>query len=137
LAFVLRVTDAIVEGRRIDVQGSVVELGGTRFTGTYFLRHLTITRAVSSSGPFSLGANADIRFGDGVALAADVEWSGPVLGEDAAGRASLTGDYPVLALHHELSAPFSASTDGTPSFPSAMRLDLPLPWRGLGTPGRQ
>ena len=135
LPFVLRLTDAIVEGLRIDVQGSVLELGETRFTGTYFLRHLTITRAVSSSGPFSLGANADIRFDDRVALAVDVAWSGPVLGEAAAGRASLTGDYPVLALHHELSAPFSASTDGTLSFASEMRFDLALAWRGLVIPG--
>src|SRR5262249_43286695 len=43
LPFVLRLDDAILESLSIDVEGSVLELGETRFTGTYFLRHLTIS----------------------------------------------------------------------------------------------
>ncbi|HUL82560.1 MAG TPA: hypothetical protein VL131_10460, partial [Gammaproteobacteria bacterium] len=59
LPFPLRLRDAIVESLSIDVEGSVLELGETRFTGTYFGRHLTISRAVSSTGPFALDASAD------------------------------------------------------------------------------
>jgi translocation and assembly module TamB len=134
LPFVLRLEDAIVESLSIDVEGSVLELGETRFTGTYFRRHLMISRAKSSSGPFSLGANADIRFDLRLALATDIEWSGPVLGADASGGVTLNGDYPVLVMHHELMAPFPAVADGTLDFTSAMRFDLGLAWTGLVIP---
>jgi len=83
LPFMLRLEDAIVESLSIDVEGSVLELGETRFTGTYFGRHLTISRGQTSLGPMSLGANADIRFDDRIALATDIDWASPVLGAPA------------------------------------------------------
>ena len=135
LPFLLRLEDAIVEGLTIDFEGSVLELGETRFTGTYFGRHLTISRAVSSSGPLELAASADLRFERGIALATDISWSGPVLGADAAGRVTLRGDYPLLAVHHELTAPFAATADGTLDFTSATRFDFALAWTGLVIPG--
>lgn len=134
LPFMLRLEDAIVESLSIDVEGSVLDLGETRFTGTYFLRHLTISRATSSTGPFELGANADLRFDKGIALATDIEWSGPVLGTDAAGHTTLNGDYPLLATHSELTAPFPAVEDGTLDFTDAMRFDIGLAWTGLVIP---
>ncbi len=134
LPFMLRLQDAIVESLRIDVEGSVLELGETRFTGTYFGRHLTISRGQSSLGPMSLGANADIRFDNGIALATDIDWAGPVLGAAASGRVTLNGDYPLLKIHQDLRAPFAATADGTLDFTDAMRFDLVLAWTGLVIP---
>jgi translocation and assembly module TamB len=134
LPFMLRLEDAIVESLRLDVDGSVLELGETRFTGTYFGRHLTISRGQSSLGSMSLGANADIRFDNGIALATDIDWAGPVLGAAASGRVTLNGDYPVLKIHQDLRAPFSATADGTLDFTDAMRFDLALAWTGLVIP---
>ena len=105
----LRLEDAIVESLSIDVEGSVLELGEIRFTGTYFGRHLTISRGQSSLGPMSLGANADIRFDNGIALATDIDWAAPLLDAPASGRVTLNGDYPLLKIHHELRAPFRTS----------------------------
>jgi translocation and assembly module TamB len=134
LPFVLRLEDAIVESLTIDVEGDVVELGETRFTGTYFGRHLTISRGQSSLGSMSLGANADIRFDKGIALATDIDWAGPVLDAPASGRVTLNGDYPLFKVHQDLRAPFAATADGTLDFTDAMRFDLALGWTGLVIP---
>ena len=134
LPFVLRLEDAIVESLTIDVEGDVVELGETRFTATYFGRHLTISRGQSSLGPMSLGASADIRFDKGIALATDVDWAGPVLDAPASGRVTLNGDYPLFKVHQDLRAPFAATADGTLDFTDAMRFDLTLGWTGLVIP---
>ena len=134
LPFMLRLEDAIVESLSIDVEGSVLELGETRFTGTYFGRHLTISRGQSSLGSMSLGANADIRFDNGIALATDIDWAAPLLDAPASGRVTLNGDYPLLKIHHELRAPFAATADGTLDFTSEMRFDLALAWTGLVIP---
>ena len=134
LPFMLRLEDAIVESLSIDVEGSVLELGETRFTGTYFGRHLTISRGQSSLGPFSLGANADIRFDNGIALATDIDWAGPVLDTPWSGRVTLNGDYPLLKIHQDLRAPFAATADGTLDFTDEMRFDLALAWTGLVIP---
>ena len=130
----LRLEDAIVESLSIDVEGSRLELGETRFTGTYFGRHLTISRGQSSLGSMSLGANADIRFDNGIALATDIDWAGPVLDAPASGRVTLNGDYPLLKIHQDLRAPFAATADGTLDFTDAMRFDLALAWTGLVIP---
>ena len=134
LPFMLRLEDAIVESLSIDVEGSRLELGETRFTGTYFGRHLTISRGQSSLGSMSLGANADIRFDNGIALATDIDWAGPVLDAPASGRVTLNGDYPLLKIHQDLRAPFAATADGTLDFTDAMRFDLALAWTGLVIP---
>jgi translocation and assembly module TamB len=134
LPFMLRLEDAIVESISIDVEGSVLELGETRFTGTYFGRHLTISRGQSSLGSMSLGANADIRFDNGIALATDIDWAGPVLDAAASGRVTLNGDYPLLKVHQDLRAPFAATADGTLDFTNEMRFDLALAWTGLVIP---
>ncbi|HUO66178.1 MAG TPA: translocation/assembly module TamB domain-containing protein [Gammaproteobacteria bacterium] len=134
LPFMLRLEDAIVESLSIDVEGSVLELGETRFTGTYFGRHLAISHGQSSLGPFSLGANADIRFDNGITLATDIDWAGPVLDAPASGRVTLNGDYPLLKIHQDLRAPFSATADGTLDFTDAMRFDLALAWTDLVIP---
>jgi translocation and assembly module TamB len=134
LPFMLRLEDAIVESLSIDVEGSVVELGETRFTGTYFGRHLTISRGQSSLGPMSLGANADIRFDKGIALATDIDWAGPLLDTPWSGRVTLNGDYPLLKIHTDLRAPFAATADGTLDFTDEMRFDLALAWTNLVIP---
>jgi translocation and assembly module TamB len=134
LPFVLRLEDAIVEGISIDVEGSVLELGETRFTGTYFGRHLTISRGQSSLGSMSLGANADIRFDNGIALATDIDWAAPVLDAPASGHVTLSGDYPLFKVHQDLRAPFLATADGTLDFTDAMRFDFALAWTGLVIP---
>jgi len=134
LPFRLRLEDAIVESLTIDVEGSVLELGETRFTGTYFGRHLTISRGQSSLGSMSLAANADIRFDNGIALATDIDWAGPVLDAPASGRVTLNGDYPLLKVHTDLRAPFAATADGTLDFTDEMRFELALAWTGLVIP---
>lgn len=134
LPFMLRLEDAIVESLSIEVEGSRLELGETRFTGTYFGRHLTISRGQSSIGSMSLGANADIRFDNGITLATDIDWAGPVLDAPASGRVTLNGDYPLLKVHQDLRAPFPATADGTLDFTDATRFDLALAWTGLVIP---
>jgi translocation and assembly module TamB len=134
LPLMLRLEDAIVESLSIDVEGSVVDLGETRFTGTYFGTRLTISRGQSSLGPMSLGANADIRFDNGITLATDIDWAGPVLDAPASGRVTLNGDYPVFKIHQDLRAPFPATADGTLDFTDAMRFDVALAWTGLVIP---
>jgi len=134
LPFMLRLEDAIVESLSIDVEGSVLELGEIRFTGTYFGRHLTISRGQSSLGQMSLGANADIRFDNGITLATDIDWAGPLLDTPWSGRVTLNGDYPLLKIHTDLRAPFVATADGTLDFTDAMRFDLALAWTNLVIP---
>jgi translocation and assembly module TamB len=135
LPFTLRIDDAVAEGVRVAIGDDVLELAETRASATYAGRHLSIQRSASTSGTTTLGGTGDIRFEDPIGFAVEIEWSGPALGTEAAGRVRLDGDWPVLAVHHDLTAPFTATAQGELRFESTLRFDLGLQWQNLFIPG--
>ena len=57
-------------------------------------------------------ATVDVRFGEAIYLAADIEWSRPASTTPSAGRLTLDGDLPLLHVHHEFAAPLAIVADG-------------------------
>jgi translocation and assembly module TamB len=136
LPFVLRVDGARVASLSITVGSGSLVLGATRADASYFGRQLTIRNAVSSTASgLALSGSGDIGLDAIVAIAADVTWSGRAFDTDGAGRATVEGDWPVLRIHNDLTAPFPATVDGELRFEDAPRFDLDFAWQNLFIPG--
>jgi translocation and assembly module TamB len=135
LPFTLRIDDAVADGVRLEIGDDVLEFAETRASATYEGRQLSIASAASTSGPTALAGRGDLTFDERIEMAVAIDWSGPALGTDAAGHVTLDGTWPVLEVHHDLTAPFTASVDGELRFEAAMSFDMAVQWQNLFIPG--
>ncbi len=132
--FVVRVDDAVLAGLTIDTGGEVLELGESRGAARLFGRRLTLSRLSSSTQGVALAGNGTITLGDSIGLAADVAWSGMLGDRTAAGRVMLEGEWPVLHVRHDLSAPVAVTAEGELTIAETPRFDLTLSWADLAVP---
>jgi len=126
-------------------QGSVAELSltilertlvfdGTTFAGLYGGRRLELTDVAGTFGSTALTADAAFELEDDIVLDVAGTWSGPVAGVASSGNVELDGTWPVLAIRHELTAPFAATTTGTLAS-DPFRVDVVNEWQNLAWPG--
>ena len=135
LPFEVRLDDATVESLSLTVGDDTLSFGATKADASYVGRHLTIRNGATAANSVFLSGSGDVDLEDGVAIAADVAWTGPALGTNAAGRVGVRGDWPVLTVHNELTMPFPATIDGELRFENAPRFDLAITWQNLFIPG--
>ncbi len=135
LPFEVRLDDATVESLTLTVGDDTLSFGATKADASYVGRHLTIRNGATAANGVFLSGSGDVDLEDGVAIAADVAWTGPALGTNAAGRVGVRGDWPVLTVHNELTMPFPATIDGELRFENAPRFDLAITWQNLFIPG--
>jgi translocation and assembly module TamB len=128
------VEDAVVAGLTIAANGVTVELGEARGAADFTGGRLTLERIVSTWQGLALDGSGVVTLGTAIGLSADVAWSGPLGGVDSAGRLELAGNWPVLRVHHELAAPFTAETDGQLDFQDVMEFGLDSTWTNLAWP---
>jgi translocation and assembly module TamB len=135
LPFEVRLDDATLESLSLTVGSDTLLFGATQADASYAGRHLTIENGASASNGIVIAGGGEVGLEDGVAIAADVAWSGRALDTDAAGRVTVEGDWPVLTVHNELTLPFAANIDGELRFENAPRFDLAIEWQNLFIPG--
>jgi translocation and assembly module TamB len=135
LPFEVRLDHATVESLTLTVGDDTLSFGATRADASYVGRHLTIRNGATAASGVFLSGSGDVDLEDGVAIAADVAWTGPALGTNAAGRVGVRGDWPVLTVHNELTMPFPATIDGELRFENSPRFDLAITWQNLFIPG--
>ena len=134
LPFPIRIADGELESLTLRTEQDTLAFGATRFSLRVEGNTLTFERVTSESGGAVLEGGGAIDL-DRVHIAADLDWSALLAGQPASGHFRVDGDWPVLTLHHELTAPFRSVADGTLDVSDIPRVDLAVEWQGLVVPG--
>jgi len=133
--FPVRLDDASMETLSVTVAGRTQVFDAARFAGVLRGQSLTIDSATTSTLGAALSGSGHLDLAEGPALDLEIMWSGPVADVAAEGRATLTGPWPVLRVHHDLAAPFAVVADGTLDFAGTPSADLSITWENLAWPG--
>ena len=134
LPWPLRIDEGSVATLSITVSERTLVFRSTTFAGAYGDRRLELADVAGAFGDAVLDADATIELGEGIELDVAGQWSGPLAGVAASGSIELDGTWPELAVRHELTAPFAATTTGTLRA-GPFRLDVVNEWRNLAWPG--
>ncbi len=135
LPWPVRLEQASVGALSITVAERTLLFDDTRFAATYGGGRLELERLATQTDALTLAADASFELRDGIDFDVSGEWSAPIAGVAANGRATLTGEWPRLRLHHELATPFVATTDGDLEFVGSPRVDVVTDWQALAWPG--
>jgi translocation and assembly module TamB len=135
LPWPVRLEQASVAVLSVTVAERTLLLDDTRFAATYGGGRLELERVATSIDTVELTASASFGLRDGIDLSATGEWSAPIAGVAASGTATLVGTWPLLRVHHELAAPFAATTDGTLELAGPPSVDVVTQWQQLAWPG--
>src|SRR5690606_6472106 len=91
---------------------NTVEVGPTTLAATFAGSRLSLSEVSTQTSGVVLRGDAAFDLGETLALEGDIEWRRP--GEpELAGSLVASGDWPTLAVRHELTAPFPATAEGT------------------------
>src|SRR5690606_10825282 len=134
LPVTLRVDAAAFDRLTAAVGGNTIEVGPTTLAATFAGSRLELRRVSTRTSGIELDGDAAFDLGETLALEGDVDWRRA--GEPAlAGTLVVSGDWPTLAVTHELMAPFAAKAEGTVSVAGAPTADLVVEWRDAAWPG--
>ena len=135
LPWPLRLDAASIAALSVTIADRTVLLDETRFTATYGGGRLELEQVETTVGDAVVAASAmfELRSSIDVTIAGD--WAAPIAGVAANGTVLLTGTWPNLRIHHELAAPFAATTDGTVALVSPASVDVVTDWQALAWPG--
>ncbi|HLF09996.1 MAG TPA: hypothetical protein VJA26_02185, partial [Gammaproteobacteria bacterium] len=131
----VRVRDAVAESLVLWAGEEMLVFGETTATARFSDGRLVLEQVATESSGVTLAGAGELSFGESVYLAAEIDWSQPSSEPRLAGRLTVSGDLPVLELHHELAAPFAVVADGELTVGSPPRVDLTLQWEDLAIPG--
>jgi translocation and assembly module TamB len=134
LPWPVRLEQASVATLSVTVAERTVLALDTRFAATYGGGRLELERVTTGLDVFALEGDASFELRGGIELDIAGRWSGPIAGVAANGTATLAGTWPQLRLHHELAAPFMATTDGTVALDGPPNVDLVTEWQALAWP---
>jgi translocation and assembly module TamB len=136
LPWPLRIDEASIATLTITVAERTLPLDTIRFTGTLADGLLTLEDVTARSSTADLAAHGTVVLRTVVELETTIEWSAPLGDVAAHGILTLAGTWPALRVHHELTAPFAAVTDGVLVFGgTAPTAELRTTWRELAWPG--
>jgi hypothetical protein len=134
LPFEVRIGTATFDRLSLTVGGNTFEVGASRFGGTFAGGRLELVQVTTETNGVALRGAGAVALGETLALEADVEWQRA--GEPAlAGALVAAGDWPTLAVYHVLTAPFTATAEGTVDLAATPSADLAVEWREAAWPG--
>src|SRR5690606_28708978 len=112
LPITLRVEAATFDALTATGGERTFEVGPAGFAATFEGSRLALTQVSTETSGISLRGDAAIDLGETLALEGEIEWRRP--GEpELAGVLAAAGDWPTLAVRHELTAPFAARAEGS------------------------
>jgi autotransporter translocation and assembly factor TamB len=124
LPWPLRLEQASVTTLSVTVAERTLLFDATRFAASYNGERLELENVVTAWSEAAFLANATFELRDAIEMTIGGDWAAPLGGVAANGAATLTGTWPELRIHHELAAPFAATSDGTLSFSGPFTFDL-------------
>ncbi len=134
LPFTIRIADGELESLKLQTDEDALTFGATRFGASVAGNEVVFDDVTTESGGVVLAGHGRIGLTP-VRVAADLDWSALIGDAPAAGHFTVQGDWPVLTLHHDLTAPFRSVADGDIEVGDIPRLDLAVEWQDLAVPG--
>jgi translocation and assembly module TamB len=131
----IRIREAIAESLTLSLGGETLAFGETTAAARFGGGRLLLERLTTETSGVALAAEGEVRLAESIGLDVRIDWSRPSLDLPQAGRLSLSGDLPVLTVHHELAPPYTVVADGELTVGSPLRADLTIEWRDLAPPG--
>ncbi len=136
LPLAIAVRRATLASLTLNAANESLVFGETRAAAARFAdSRLTLQDLVTESSGVQLTGDGEVRLGQAIYLDADIEWLQPALEQPLGGRLTLTGDLPVLRVHHEFAPPLAIVADGVLATTSPPRVDLTIEWRDFAVPG--
>jgi translocation and assembly module TamB len=136
LPLTIEVRRAMLDGLTVASDQERLEFAATSLAARYAAGELVVERVETGLQGARLTGRAGILARDQLRLDAEIEWELPQELSGAAGWLTINGTLPELDVHHELRAPFPATTDGKLWVEDPPRVDLELAWTDAAIPGR-
>lgn len=121
-----------IAGVAADLGDRVLEIGPTEAAVAYRGSRLEVERLSTSAAGFELAGRAAGTLAEPLAIDVALDWSGSYEGRRLAGRLIASGPLSAIEIRHELTAPFTAVTDGRVELDAALGFDLDTDWRDAG-----
>jgi translocation and assembly module TamB len=135
LPWPVRLEQAAVATLSVTVAERTVLADDTRFAATYGRGRLELEEIATSIDGAALDGSASFALGPAIDVDIAGRWAWPLAGVPSNGTVTLRGTWPSLRVHHELAAPFAATTEGTLTLGSPLQADLVTEWTDLAWPG--